>query len=76
MAETGQIVLVTEIVNTVVKAIAVEIAQDLAKIVRNAGKIIISKQNARAVKNVIQVDTGQRKAKGKGSMKLMKRKMS
>ena len=69
MAEIGQIVLETETVHTVVKVIAMEIAQHLAKSVRNAGKIIILKQYARVVKNVIQVDQGQRKAtKEKGSM--------
>ena len=56
-----------------VKAIDVEIAQYLAKSVRNVGKIIISKQYARVVKNTIQVDPGQRKAKLKASMNLMKR---
>ena len=50
MEEIGQIVLETGTVSTVVKVIAVETAQHLAKSVRNVGKIIILKQYAKAVK--------------------------
>ena len=67
--EIGQIVLVVETVSIVVKAITMVIAQHLARSVKNVGKIIISKLCAKAVKNTMLADPGQRKVKGKGSMK-------
>ena len=77
MVEIDPVVMEIRTADTMVKTIAMGTALHMVKSVKNAEKIIILKEYAKAMTNVTQVDQGQKKViKEKDSMKLMRKRMS